>query len=120
MAPAASRIATFQKFWPYYVSEHSKALTRRLHLAGTFGGTLALVVMVAMGYGRFFLLALVYAYGLAWIGHFFVEKNRPATFTYPLWSFAADYKMCALMLLGRMDREVRKIIPARHFDHELL
>ena len=120
MAPAASRIAIFGQFWPYYVGEHSKALTRWLHLAGTLGGSVALVVMIAAGYGRYFLLALIYAYGLAWIGHFFVEKNQPATFKYPLWSLAADYKMCALMLLGRMDREVHKIIPARRLDHELL
>lgn len=114
------RIATFEKFWPFYVGEHSQAPTRWLHFAGTLGGTMALVGLIATGYGRYFPLVLVYAYGLAWIGHFFIEKNKPATFKYPLWSFIADFKMCALMLAGKMDAEVRKVVPVKHYNREEL
>ena len=56
-----------------------------------------------------FPLALIPGYGAAWIGHFFIEKNKPATFQYPLWSFMGDYKMIWLMLTGRMDGEVKRV-----------
>ena len=52
-------------------------------------------------------MGLIPGYGGAWIGHFFIEKNKPATFEYPLWSFIGDYKMVAMMLAGRMDKEVK-------------
>jgi hypothetical protein len=107
------RIATFERFWPFYVSEHSKATTRWLHLAGTLGGTIALFILIVAGYPRYIPLVLFYSYGLAWIGHFFVEKNRPATFKYPLWSFLADYKMCAFMLTGKMEAELQKAVAGR-------
>ena len=55
-----------------------------------------------------FPLAFIPGYGAAWIGHFFIEKNKPATFQYPLWSFMGDYKMIWLMLTGRMDGEVER------------
>ncbi|MGB7623984.1 MAG: DUF962 domain-containing protein [Terriglobia bacterium] len=103
------RIATFEKFWPFYVGEHSRAMTRWLHFAGTLGGTLGLLILIVTRHARYFPFILIYSYGLAWIGHFFVEKNRPATFKYPLWSFLSDYKMCAFMLTGKMEAELRKI-----------
>jgi hypothetical protein len=55
-----------------------------------------------------FPLALVPGYGFAWVGHFFVEHNRPATFKYPFWSFIGDYKMVAMMLAGKMDKELAR------------
>lgn len=105
------RIPSFEKFWPFYVGEHSKAATRWLHFAGTFGGTVAILILIATAHPTYIPLTFVYGYGLAWMGHFFIEKNRPATFKYPLWSFLADYKMCALMLTGKMDAEIRKVVP---------
>lgn len=105
------RIATFEKFWPFYVGEHSRTATRWLHFAGTLGGTIMLFILIVAGSLRYIPLILIYSYGLAWIGHFFVEKNRPATFKYPLWSFLADYKMCAFMLAGKMEAELQKVLP---------
>jgi hypothetical protein len=105
-ATAVPRFSTFEEFWPFYVGEHSKPATRWLHFAGTLGGTIALFVLIATGHPRYIPLILPYSYGLAWVGHFFVERNHPATFKYPLWSFLADYKMCALMLTGRMAPEL--------------
>ncbi|MFT4929607.1 MAG: hypothetical protein ACI8WB_005742, partial [Phenylobacterium sp.] len=93
---------TFTEFWPYYVSQHSKKLTRKLH----FIGMLAFLPILLAGFFDnlgWLLLLPVAGYGFAWVGHFFVEHNKPATFTYPLWSFAGDFKMVFLMLLGKMD-----------------
>ena len=97
-----TRFQSFGEFWPYYLNEHSKPLTRALHAVGSFAGIALLILFIAIGKWWLFPLAFVPGYGLAWIGHFFVEKNRPATFTYPLWSFMGDWKMLALMLTGRL------------------
>ncbi|HEX5706356.1 MAG TPA: DUF962 domain-containing protein [Pyrinomonadaceae bacterium] len=104
---------TFGEFWPFYVAEHSRRGTRWLHAAGTLASTTLLVVLLATGRWRWLPLALVVGYAAAWVGHFFIEHNRPATFKHPLWSFAADYKMVALMLMGRMDAEVERAVKLR-------
>jgi len=105
---ASRRYNSFTEFWPHYVAEHSKPHTRLLHLVGTATGIACLVVFIAIGKWWLFPLALVPGYGAAWIGHFFIEKNKPATFEYPLWSFMGDYKMIWFMLTGRMRDEVEK------------
>jgi hypothetical protein len=97
---------SFAEFWPFYVREHSRAGTRALHAAGTMTSTALFVGLAATRRWRWLPVALATGYAAAWVGHFFVEHNRPATFKHPLWSFAADYKMVALMLAGRMDEEV--------------
>ena len=102
-------IESFEEFWPFYVGEHSKPATRAMHFIGTAAGLTCLVVLAANQKWRWLPLALIPGYTAAWIGHFFIEKNRPATFTYPLWSFIADHKMFGLMLLGKMDEEVERI-----------
>jgi hypothetical protein len=106
----ANRIASFREFWPYYVREHRRPLTRGLHYAGT--GGLLVTLAIAVGTRRWGLLALVpvLGYGFAWTAHFFVERNRPATFTYPLWSLRADFVMFAKMLRGQMRAEARRIL----------
>jgi len=96
------RYKSFAEFWPYYLSEHSQPATRLLHLIGTTAGIALIVYLVASGRWWLFPLGLVVGYGFAWVAHFMIEKNKPATFQYPLWSFMGDYKMIALMLTGRM------------------
>lgn len=99
---------TFTEFWPYYVREHDKVATRWWHFAGT---TLAIAVLVAAVVLKWWWLLIavpVAGYGFAWFSHFTIEKNRPATFKYPLWSLASDFKMWWLMLTGQMGREVEK------------
>ena len=66
------------------------------------------VYFIVIGRWWLFPLALIPGYGAAWIGHFFIEKNKPATFQYPLWSFMGDYKMIWMMLTGRMNAEVER------------
>ncbi|MBI3837224.1 MAG: DUF962 domain-containing protein [Planctomycetia bacterium] len=105
------RFQTFAEFWPYYVREHSLPACRALHFIGS---TLAIMVLVlAILYSVWLLLAVpVIGYAFAWFGHFAIEKNRPATFKYPLWSFIADWKMWAMMIAGRMRGEVDKAMAA--------
>lgn len=93
---------SFSDFWPFYLGEHSKPATRLLHCVGTLAAIAGVIVLVAIGKWWLFPLALVPGYAFAWAAHFFVEKNRPATFKHPLWSFIGDWKMLALMLTGRL------------------
>ena len=88
------------------MAEHSRSGTRWLHLLGTTAGLATVVYFIASGRWWLFPLALIPGYGCAWFAHFVIEKNKPATFEYPLWSFVADYKMIALMLTGRMREDV--------------
>ena len=99
---------SFASFWPFYLREHSKPRTRALHYAGT--SLVVAILLFAILAGRWWLLLLVpfAGYGFAWVAHFRVERNRPATFTYPLWSLAADFKMWWLWLTGRIDAELDK------------
>lgn len=100
---------SFADFWPHYVNEHSKPATRLLHLLGTTMGIASAAYFIASGRWWLFFLGLIPGYGAAWIGHFFIEKNRPATFQHPLWSFMGDYKMIWLMLTGRIGTEVERL-----------
>ena len=101
---------SFADFWPHYVNEHSQPATRLLHMIGTFLGLALMVYFIATGRWWWFFLGFIPGYGAAWIGHFFVEKNRPATFQHPLWSFMGDYKMIWYMLTGKMNAEVKRVI----------
>jgi hypothetical protein len=101
------RLASYEEFWPYYVSEHRLPLTRAVHFAGT-SLVLASVAAGVLASPWWFLAAPFAGYGFAWAGHFFCEKNRPATFTYPLWSLRGDFRMYRLMLLRRMQPELAR------------
>ena len=100
--------ASFAEFWPFYLREHSKPQTRALHYIGT---TLVIAVAIyAVVTARWWwLLAMPMAgYFFAWLAHFTVEKNRPATFTYPLWSLLADFRMYGCWIVGTLEGELRK------------
>lgn len=104
----AERIAfdNFSDFWLFYVGEHSVAANRWLHFVGTTCGHAILIYACITQNWLLLPLGLVVGYGMAWVGHFFVEKNRPASFQYPGWSFIADQKMWFYILVGKMKREV--------------
>jgi hypothetical protein len=138
------RIESYEEFWPFYLSEHRNATSRRLHFVGTTGffasvATSAVLSPVAFplamaGFGALladamrrgesekpsfahlagmiglpalaspiaFPAGVVFAYGCAWVGHFKIEHNRPATFKYPLWSLVSDFRMWSHMARGRL------------------
>jgi len=99
---------SFEEFWPYYLSEHSDPTNRTLHALGTLGAVAVAGAAVASRKWKVAALAPVVGYGAAWVGHFFIEKNRPATFDYPLWSLMGDFKMASKMLSGRLDEDLRR------------
>jgi hypothetical protein len=93
---------TFTEFWPHYLRDHASARTRGLHYVGTALVIAAALALVATGNGWWLLAMPLAGYGFAWFAHFFVEKNKPATFTYPWWSLASDFRMFFLALTGRL------------------
>ncbi|MEQ1508900.1 MAG: DUF962 domain-containing protein [Sphingopyxis sp.] len=105
---AKRTITSFAEFWPYYLGEHRKMHTRALHYMGT--SLVVLLGLAALWTGRWGLFAAmpIAGYTFAWVAHFAVERNRPATFTYPLWSLAADFKMWWLWLTRRLGPELTK------------
>jgi len=97
-----AQFASFREFYPYYLGEHANPTCRRLHFVGSSLVLGCLVMLARSGDPRWLLAALASGYGFAWIGHFFFEKNRPATFRHPLWSFLGDWVMYKDMLLGKI------------------
>jgi hypothetical protein len=110
-----TRFTTFRDFWPFYIGEHRHPLTRIFHFVGTTAG-LTLFAMTAKT-GKLWLLpvGLVVSYAFAWFSHFFIEKNRPATFIYPGYSFIGDFRMYALMWIGQMEAELARLEAAGKF-----
>jgi hypothetical protein len=109
------RFSSYEEFWPFYVSQHLHPVCRALHFVGTTCVLAALAAAVLLS-ARWLLAAPLAGYGFAWFGHFFFERNKPATFTYPLWSLRGDFRMYRLTLLGRMPPELRRaseLFPAR-------
>jgi hypothetical protein len=94
--------ASFREFYPFYLSEHADRTCRRLHFIGSSLVLGCLVAAVVRSNGWWLLAALFCGYGFAWVGHFFFEKNRPATFKYPFYSFAGDWVMFKDMLAGKI------------------
>ena len=108
-----ARLTSFEDFWPYYVSQHRDPMCRRLHFAGT---TLAMgCLAIAPWQPAALLAAPVVGYGLAWIGHFAFEKNKPASWLGAkelVWSLRGDLRMWKKMLVGEMDAEVERLADA--------
>ena len=107
-ASSSARLASYGEFWPFYLNEHRKPLTRRLHYVGTALGLALLALAIATQAWWLLLAALISGYAFAWLSHAFVERNRPATFTYPFWSLISDFRMFFLWLSGRLGPELRQ------------
>ena len=101
-------VISLREFWPYYVREHSRSGTRWLHFIGNTN--LFFWLLLAVLYGSMFILAIavISSYAIAWIGHFFIERNIPATFRFPLKAAICDMIMYYKMLRGEMNAEVEK------------
>jgi hypothetical protein len=93
---------TFNQFYPYYLTEHSDTLNRTLHFCGTSLLLISLCIGIFTQSWIWFALIPVLGYGFAWVGHFFIEKNKPATFTYPLYSLAGDFVMFWQLLTNKI------------------
>ncbi|MDZ4394904.1 Mpo1-like protein [Cypionkella sp.] len=99
-AAQTDRFTSFKAFYPHYIHEHSNRTCRRNHVVGTGLVIVAFVVGVATLNPWWFLAMPVIGYGFAWIGHFAFERNRPATFKYPLWSLMGDFRLFYETLAG--------------------
>ena len=112
---SANPIRTYREFWPFYVGQHLDSTNRRLHFVGTLCA-LACVALAIWQSSWFFVAVPLCGYAFAWLGHFAFEKNRPATFSYPLWSLRGDFQMFALMCTGRMAAEIDGVTNGRVAD----
>ena len=102
------RIETYPEFYKFYLGEHSNKTCRVLHVIGT---TIVLALALTAIYHQqpiLFLYVPLAGYGFAWVGHFFFEKNKPATFKYPLWSLKSDFKMYFDILSGKIGLDTSK------------
>ena len=98
---SGDRFASFDEFYPFYIHEHSNRTCRRIHVVGSGLVLLALAAAIVTRNAWWLLAMPVIGYGFAWVGHFFFEKNRPATFRYPLWSLMGDWRMFFETISGR-------------------
>jgi hypothetical protein len=96
------RFASFAEFYPFYLEEHRNVVSRRLHFVGSLGVIGCLAMALATGDWLWLPAALVSGYGCAWIGHFFFEKNRPATFKHPVYSLMGDWVMFKDICVGKI------------------
>lgn len=101
-AQTTGRFTRFADFYPFYLEEHRNPTCRRLHFAGSVLVLALLAAALATGQWLLLLAMPVVGYGFAWVGHFVFEKNRPATFQYPLYSLLGDWVMFRDMLTGRI------------------
>lgn len=93
---------TFQDFYPFYLGEHANRTSRRLHVIGTTLGVLQLLLVFVTSSPWLLVSGLVTGYAFAWVGHYFFEKNTPATFKHPLYSLRGDFAMARDVFTGRI------------------
>jgi hypothetical protein len=98
----APKFTSFAEFYPFYLGEHNNTTCRRLHFIGTSIALVLLVTALLTRNGGLALLAILQGYAFAWVGHFFFEHNRPASFKSPIYSFMGDWRMWADMLTGKI------------------
>ncbi|WP_298319929.1 DUF962 domain-containing protein [uncultured Aquimarina sp.] len=104
----SDRIKTYSEFYKFYLTEHRNRTSRTLHFVGTFLVFVIIAIAIYYSWGWKWFLVPVVGYGFAWVGHAFFEKNKPATFKYPLWSLISDFKLFFEILLGKRSLDSTK------------
>lgn len=102
-------IQSFKEFWPVYLREHSKLGTQLMHVAATSLGVVIFAYGLLTFRPGFMVLAVATGYGLAFLSHFLIQKNRPLTFRHPVWSFISDFYMSWLFLTGKLKNEMTRL-----------
>jgi hypothetical protein len=102
------RFKSFNDFYPFYLKEHSNKTCRLLHVIGTTIVIALAISAISQNNPVLCIFVPVAGYGFAWLGHYFFEKNKPATFKYPLWSLGSDFKMYFEILSGKISLEASK------------
>ena len=97
-----TKFTSFKKFYPYYLSEHKLKINKILHIIGSLLGFIFLIIILYLKYYKYIPLSFLFGYTFAWIGHFIFEKNKPATFKYPIYSFMGDWVMLKDVLIGKI------------------
>lgn len=95
-------IKTYAQFWPIYLKLHSQKGTQRLHFVGLLSGIVSFSMGILLNQWTLIALAPVLGYGFAWYSHFYIEKNRPATWTHPWWSLISDFRMAFFYLRRKL------------------
>lgn len=98
------KFASYDQFFAFYLQQHADARNRRMHAAGTALGLIVLIVAFASGHRWYALLWIPIGYGFAWTGHYLLERNQPATFGHPWWSFLSDFRMLWWMATGKLHK----------------
>lgn len=101
------QFSCYDEFFDFYLQQHSNPTNRALHAAGTMLGVGVVAGALISRKPLYALLFFPVGYGLAWTGHFLVEKNKPASFGHPLWSFISDFRMLGLMLSGKLEERMQ-------------
>ena len=105
----AHKFESYDEFFTFYLRQHSDARNRMLHAIGTTLGVAIVMGALITGHPWYALLFFPVGYGFAWTGHFVLEKNKPATFGHPFWSFISDFRMLGLMFTGRLNSRLRAL-----------
>lgn len=103
----ATEFSSYEEFFDFYLQQHQNSTNRALHATGTALGLGVIAGALIARKPRYALLFFPVGYGLAWAGHFLVERNKPATFGHPLWSLISDFRMLGLMVSGKLDERLK-------------
>lgn len=106
--PLAMPIRNYGEFYRFYLTEHSNVMSRRLHALGSIAGLYGIYKTIKTGRKRYLLKGIVTGYACAWVGHFLFEKNKPASFKQPLYSFVSDWRMLSDVCRGRVSLRHQK------------
>ncbi|WP_027382391.1 DUF962 domain-containing protein [Epilithonimonas caeni] len=96
-----NKIKTYKEFYQFYLAEHSKPLTRAFHFLGILLVFVVIFYVIQSGKERFLWYCPIFGYGFAWFSHAVFERNTPATFKYPIWSLASDFRLFFELLIGK-------------------